>query len=321
MSTFNPPESGVRPDPFQYGWRYVRTRRPDGTEELEQVPLTLLDVLHPQEEDQILENSRHERLCRYFHDVFEQRFARQPTLLSLSDCRIDWDRPDLRAHGPDLIVLERDEPWAWRSWGTLHVKQERARPRLIIEVTSESTRQNDVGPKVEHYHRAGVPLYVIVDEETEGGPLSLVGYRYEPKGYVPLPLDDHGRLHLEPFGLYLVLKGDRAALVDSATGKEQGDYLAVCEALEAAVRSQQAAEARERMEFEARRAVERARVEAEQGLQVAEKARAEAERQRREEAEARQAAEQARREAETQAAQAAARLKQLQEELQRLRGS
>jgi colicin import membrane protein len=349
MSTVLPPESGVQPDPFRYGWRYVRRQQPDGTEDFDMVPLTLEDVLHPEEGDQILENSRHERHRRYFQDVFERRLLRQPTLLSLSDCRIDWDRPDLRPHGPDLIVLERDEPWAWRSWSTLHVQEERARPRLIIEVVSPNTRTNDVVDKVEHYHRAGVPLYVLVDEEQEEGPLRLVGYRHEPRGYAPLPLDEQGRLLIEPFGLYLVVVGERVAILDAATGDELGDYVAVSEALEAEVRARQAAEKareeaeqarqaaeqRQRGEAEARQAAEQARQAAEQAREAAEgreqeaaEARKAAEQRQREEAEARQAAEQrgrdeavARHQAETQAAQLAARLKQLEEELQRLRGS
>src|SRR5205823_11742822 len=123
-----------------------------------------------------------------------------------------WDRPDLLPHGPDLIVLERDEPWPWRSWSTLHVKQEHARPLLILELTSPATRRNDLVEKVEHYHRVGVPLYVIVDEEREAGPLRLLGYQYKPQGYALMPLDERGQLYLEPFGLYLAVIGERVAI-------------------------------------------------------------------------------------------------------------
>src|SRR5262249_15995109 len=61
MSSVLPPQSGLEPDPYRYGFRYVRRRQPDGTEKLETVPLTLFDVLHPQEDDHVVENSRHER--------------------------------------------------------------------------------------------------------------------------------------------------------------------------------------------------------------------------------------------------------------------
>src|SRR5258708_3626900 len=44
------------PDPFRFGWRYLRKKRADGREVSVQVPLTLDDVLHPREGDHIPEN-------------------------------------------------------------------------------------------------------------------------------------------------------------------------------------------------------------------------------------------------------------------------
>ena len=43
-------------DPYRYGWRYVRQDRDDGTYVTEQIPLTLEDVLHPEEGDQVTHN-------------------------------------------------------------------------------------------------------------------------------------------------------------------------------------------------------------------------------------------------------------------------
>jgi hypothetical protein len=39
--------SGPEPDPFRYGWRYVKRVGPDGQETLDQIPLSLEDVLFP----------------------------------------------------------------------------------------------------------------------------------------------------------------------------------------------------------------------------------------------------------------------------------
>src|SRR5436305_1945617 len=44
------------PDPFRFGWRFAR-QEDNGTGEAERVPLTPEDVLHPQEGDQIPENT------------------------------------------------------------------------------------------------------------------------------------------------------------------------------------------------------------------------------------------------------------------------
>jgi hypothetical protein len=221
------------------------------------------------------------------------------------------------------------------------VQYEQAWPVLVIEIVSPSTRVNDVATKVEHYHRAGVPLYVIVDEEKEGGPLRLIGYRREARGYAPVMLDAQGRLPVEPLGLLLAIVGDRVAIYDDATGEELGDYDAICEALEAERKARVEAEARAEAERtradtektraeaeeQARAEADRARGEAEKARAEADKARAEAEEKARGEAAARQAAEQAqqvavqeREEERRRAADLEVQLKAMAAEMQRLRG-
>src|SRR4051794_13300518 len=63
-------------DPFPYGWRFVKEQRPDGSEELVQVPLTLKDNLHPQEGDQIPEDDLHAIERRYLAEIFQDRLGR-----------------------------------------------------------------------------------------------------------------------------------------------------------------------------------------------------------------------------------------------------
>lgn len=52
LVTPTPEGAGEVADPFRYGWRYVQ-REENGTLLIEQVPLTLEDVLHPREGDQV----------------------------------------------------------------------------------------------------------------------------------------------------------------------------------------------------------------------------------------------------------------------------
>ena len=54
VSKSRPPRS-PGPDPYRYGWRYVRVVAPDGSETFDQVPLTLEDVLFPQVGDFIVQ--------------------------------------------------------------------------------------------------------------------------------------------------------------------------------------------------------------------------------------------------------------------------
>ena len=56
----------------------------------------------------------------------------------------------------------------------------------MVEVTSPQSRGNDLETKVDLYHAAKVPLYVIADTMTrpdETRRLELIAYRYQPDRY------------------------------------------------------------------------------------------------------------------------------------------
>ena len=65
-------------DPYYYGWRYVTVRQPDGTETLDQVPLTLEDVLFPETGDVIVQTYLHNRDIAYLKYVCDARIAHIP---------------------------------------------------------------------------------------------------------------------------------------------------------------------------------------------------------------------------------------------------
>lgn len=275
-----PPPGG---DPFRLGWRYVPRTLPDGRTTVDQVPLTVDDVLHPQEGDFRVHSEEHWKDCEYLSTVFKSRVASDPEALVLADHRVAWDDPGVRPHGPDVAVYfgvdERQRPGA-----TFDVDAEGTRPGVIVEIVSPETRDNDVVVKLAEYSRVGVECYVIVDTEYRDGrriAARLLGYRNTPDGYVELPLNDQGRLWLVALGVGLGIDGVQVACYD-ASGAKIGDYVEVARAWEAEVQARQAAERRVRQ---------------------AERARAAAERQAQQEAEARAAAE--------------ARIRELEEQLRR----
>jgi Uma2 family endonuclease len=70
------------------------------------------------------------------------------------------------------------------------------RPDWICETLSRSNASNDTIVKTWHYHRAGVPLYWIVDPDTR----SLAVFRDSAEGYVNVLVAHAGeRVRAEPF--------------------------------------------------------------------------------------------------------------------------
>ena len=307
-------------DPFRYGWRYVRRPTPDDPDHLEQVPLTLEDVLHPEVGDFIVHSDRHETDRMYLTAVLRARLEAHGRAIVLSDVRVAWDVPDLRPHGPDVMVIPglRER----RDWSTFDVAEEGVRPALMIEITSPETRENDVVWKVAHYARAGVAQNVIVDNIGRRGErqLRFLDYRLVGDTYRLQPPDERGWVYLELADLWVGVEGDHVVCY-ADDGTAFGDYATVVQQAAEAEARARAAEEQAQREAAARAEAEAlARAAAEQAQREA-AARAEAEEQARREAAARaEAEEQAQREAAARAA-LEARLRELEAKLQRLQGT
>jgi Uma2 family endonuclease len=227
----------------------------------EKVPLTPWDVLHPEEEDFIVTSDAHDRDVHYLKDVFEDRTAGRHGALVLCDHRVLWGPPELGAHGPDVIVLDGlSGPWDPRR-GTFPVAEMGARPVVVVEVTSPSTRDADLDEKVTDYFKAGVPLYIIADhrDTANGAFVRLTGHRATPDGYVRVAEDPRG-VWVEALKVWVGSEGDLVVCRD-----ENGDRIA---------------------DMHLQRDAEKARADAEKARAEAEKARADAAEQRLRELEA-----------------------------------
>jgi colicin import membrane protein len=141
-----------------------------------------------------------------------------------------------------------------RAWKTFHVKTEKVRPSLIVEVTSPRTKIVALETKVRQYAQAKVPYYVIANATEPGDSrrLTLIAYRLDGSTYQRVDLDPRGRAWLAPVGLWLGVSknpttgGDRLVLIDPKTDEEIGDYTAVDQARAAeAARADAEARARE----------------------------------------------------------------------------
>ncbi len=148
----------------------------------------------------------------YLREVLRSQSARRPGHRVFGDHRIDFQVPGIPALGPDLLVLDGVGDWDG-SLGTFHVRSMGATALLGIEITSEDTRPFDLGIKVRLYFECGMQWYAIVDRWVAGGrEVRVLAYRRGPDRFVAVPPDEHGRVWLEPVGLWLGLENQRATL-------------------------------------------------------------------------------------------------------------
>ncbi|MFO0843544.1 MAG: Uma2 family endonuclease [Gemmataceae bacterium] len=227
-------------DPFRYGWREAMRPDENGRWQYTQIPLTLDDVLHPQEDDHFMVGEPHKKDCKLLLNALEAAVGGQPGVHVFFDHRVDWGLPELRPMGPDLVVWH-DFPADWDENPTFRPKEHGARPAVLIEVTSPSTRDLDLNKKVKLYHKVGVPLYVIVDywEEGEERRVSVFGYRATNEGYVRIDADEDERFWVEPVRMWLVGGGPQLVCLDEQ-GQPYPDYkVALREVKQAAVRAEE----------------------------------------------------------------------------------
>lgn len=236
---------------FHYGWRYVKQQLPNGRTELVQVPLTLDDLLHPQEDDFAVVSEEHTTDCRYLGNVLGVHVPAGAHLFG--DHRIVWGDPVLdnrhgrnpEAYGPDAVVFDKVKTKRRLPGATFYVKAERARAVFAIEIVSPDSRRNDTVHKVKGYYRVGVEFYFVVDTRYhEGKRVSarVIAYRRGPDGYEEFAPNEHGRYWLEVVNLWLGIDGVQVRLYDPQ-GNPIPDYAGVNEAWKAEEAARKAEEA------------------------------------------------------------------------------
>jgi len=207
-------------DPFRLGWRFVPRIADDGSEIIEQVPLTEWDILHPEEGDFIVQNEEHTRNCIYLRQSFESVFRNRPDVSTFCDHRVDWQEPGVLPHGPDITVVSGvREPWDPKR-GTFPVRDMGAAVLLVVEVTSPSTWKTDVYRKRQEYARAKIPFYVIADnlipheEGKDPETIDVVGLRLTPQGYSEIESDPLRGTWIPSVELWFKGEGRRVIMYD-----------------------------------------------------------------------------------------------------------
>ncbi len=169
---------------------------------------------------------------------------------------------------PDVMVIKgvdaTGERRSFKTW------EERARPTVVIEVTSQETADEDLEGKRQLYEHLEVREYFLFDPLHEYLERPLMGYRLIGDKYEPLPPADDGGLLSAELGMRLVPEGPMLALFRFRTGERVPAPPEAYQLWEQA--SQRAGQAEEDLRRERQRAGEEAK-RAEQERQRAERER------------------------------------------------
>ena len=233
-----------------WGYKYVRD---EATGEVQEVPLTLLDILYPTgEEIHVAENWRHHWLAHLLEATI-RLFLAESGWVVIGNVYIHWGRAGVPPLAPDLAAMPAGRyPGEGESY---QVGRHGPLPSFVLEVTSPHDRWNDLERKVVDYAAIGVREYLVIDMWPEdGGDWRLLGYRLgQGPFYEQIGPDAPGGVTFETIGVRFVGVGrERVEPYQATTGER---LLPPAELA--------ALEARARAEAEARAAAEAARAETE----------------------------------------------------------
>ena len=227
------------------------------------------DVYYPASDGQpVAETDVHRTLMFELIGMLQAFFRADPHVYISGNLFVYYQEGDPRqVVAPDVFVVHgvRD-----RQRRTYKLWEEGVVPAVVFELTSRSTRREDLRTKYALYERLGVREYFLFDPLGEYLRPPCRGYRLEQGRYRPLPPAEDGSLWSVALGLALHGRGEQLRLYDPAgqrwlpTPQEEAAARRVAEeraSVEAGAR--RVAEERVSVEAEARRvAEERASVEA-----------------------------------------------------------
>ncbi|HWN43124.1 MAG TPA: Uma2 family endonuclease [Thermoanaerobaculia bacterium] len=203
------------------------------------------------------ETQIHAQVLEDLRFALVRRYADVPDVYVWGNLFLYYREGDARACvAPDIFLVRgagkrEDNPRrtykVWEEGGLV--------PSLVIELTSESTRDEDIGKK-KLYERLGVEELFLFDPLGDYLRPRLQGYRLEGGRYQPLPLKTDGALESLTTGLFLKPEGSRLRLQDKETGEILLWAQEEAEARQAAEEGRRAAEASAKSEAKARLAAE-----------------------------------------------------------------
>jgi len=180
------------------------------------IPLQRDDVHYPESDGKPMgETEFHVEEIIYLIDALKDRYRDAPDVYVGGDMFLYYVEGDpKKVVAPDVFVVlgvPKRKRRTYKLW------EEGLPPTLAIEVTSASTRQEDLNRKA-LYERLGVTEYILYDPLGEYLKPRIQGFRLSGGRYEPIPQEPRGSLQSRTVGLTFTMEGPELRLIDTATG-------------------------------------------------------------------------------------------------------
>ncbi|MES1239985.1 MAG: Uma2 family endonuclease [Acidobacteriota bacterium] len=164
------------------------------------------------------ESTLHRKVMADLIAALERRYEDDPGAWVGGNLLLYFEQGNPRASiSPDVLMVRGIAKWdrpLYKLW------EEGRPPDFVIEVTSSSTRREDVSKKKNLYERLGISEYVLFDPEGDYLKPRLQGYRLEQGRYARLSPEPDGSLLSWVTGLRLRPEGLSLRLIDARTGEK-----------------------------------------------------------------------------------------------------
>jgi Uma2 family endonuclease len=205
------------------------------TASMSAMPLQYEEIEYPYSDGKpMAESDLHRDEMMYLIGALDRRFRAMPDAYVAGNLFVYYVRGDRKSVVAPDVFLVRGVPKGKRK--SFLLWNEGRGPCFVVEVTSESTRAEDLKTKMALYQRLGVEEYFLHDPLSEYLNPSLQGFRLQDGRYRTIAPEPDGTLFSRMTGLRLRVEGERLRLIDPESGKALADYDEMGDELEEAQR-------------------------------------------------------------------------------------
>jgi Uma2 family endonuclease len=159
----------------------------------------------------------HRRLLMWTLQALEAHFAQNPEVYISGDIMMYYREGDPRKSiSPDVLVCFGINPklrLTYKTW------EEGKAPDFVMEFSSKSTYDKDLGEKMDVYASLGIQDYFLYDAEGLYLPSPLMGFTLVDGVYVAIPPGERGGFRASVLDLDFHLRDGEIAIYDPVAGE------------------------------------------------------------------------------------------------------